>query len=96
MITIKSLVQIAHDNAKQKGFYDKPKEFGTLMALIHSEVSEALEADRRGTNKVGEELADIIIKVADVAGYYNIDLEEEISKKMQYNQLRERLYGRAY
>jgi len=29
-----------------KGFYDEEKQFGTLIALIHSELSEALEADR--------------------------------------------------
>jgi hypothetical protein len=31
---------------KAKGFYDEPTEIGTRLALIHSEVSEALESDR--------------------------------------------------
>lgn len=35
-----------HENAKDKGFYEKPKNIGEMLCLIHSEVSEALEADR--------------------------------------------------
>lgn len=33
---------------KEKGFHDKPLEFGTYLMLITSELSEALEADRKG------------------------------------------------
>ena len=33
-------------NCKEKGWYDKPVSFGEAMALLHSEVSEALEAYR--------------------------------------------------
>lgn len=96
MIIVKKLVEAVHENAKEKGFWDTPREFGTLMALIHSEVSEALEADRNGEDNIGEELADIVIRVADVAGHYNIDLEEEITKKMTYNIAREHKHGKAY
>lgn len=39
-------VKRAHENAKNKGFHKEPREIGTMLALIHSEVSEALEADR--------------------------------------------------
>ena len=31
-----------------KGFYEKEKNTGEMLCLIHSEVSEALEADRKG------------------------------------------------
>jgi len=31
----------------EKGFYEKPKNIGEMLCLIHSEVSEALEADRK-------------------------------------------------
>lgn len=40
--------QKIHQNAKDKGFFDGPKNIGEMLALIHSEVSEALEADRKG------------------------------------------------
>jgi len=37
-----------HANAKAKGFWDRERNDGEALALIHSEVSEALEALRRG------------------------------------------------
>lgn len=37
-----------HQNAKDKGFWDEPREIGTLLMLCVSELSEALEADRIG------------------------------------------------
>lgn len=39
---------IAHDIAKIKGWHDKPRTPGDIFALIHSEVSEALEEHRQG------------------------------------------------
>lgn len=36
------------DNAKDKGFYENPPDFPKRIALMHSELSEALEADREG------------------------------------------------
>lgn len=35
-----------HENAKSKGFFDSEKNLGEMLCLIHSEVSEALEAVR--------------------------------------------------
>jgi len=35
-----------HENSKSKGFFDSEKNIGEMLCLIHSEVSEALEADR--------------------------------------------------
>ena len=37
-----------HDNAVKHGFYDKPKEIGTLLMLVVSELGEAINADRAG------------------------------------------------
>ena len=48
---MKSLNQLRdeiHANAKEKGFYDNPREVGTLLMLVVTEVAEALEADRIG------------------------------------------------
>jgi len=44
---INKLVEEIHANAKSKGFFDEPKNIGEMLCLIHSEVSEALEADRK-------------------------------------------------
>jgi NTP pyrophosphatase (non-canonical NTP hydrolase) len=84
--------------AKSKGWHDEPREMGTILALIHSEVSEALEADRKGNyENFVEELADVCIRVFDLCGAKDIDLETAISKKMQYNRTRSYKHGgKAY
>lgn len=43
---INELAKQVHENAKEKGFFDKEKNIAEMLCLIHSEVSEALEADR--------------------------------------------------
>ena len=43
---INKLAEEIHQNAKSKGFYDTERNIGEVLCLIHSEVSEALEADR--------------------------------------------------
>jgi NTP pyrophosphatase (non-canonical NTP hydrolase) len=78
-VKISELVQKAHDNAVKKGFWDEPRETGTMLALIHSEVSEALEADRHGDREnFAEELADTVIRICDLCGGMEIDLEKAI------------------
>lgn len=49
-MNINQLCTQAYETAKSKGWHDEPRETGTLLALIHSEVSEALEADRKNDN----------------------------------------------
>lgn len=44
---LNELAQQIHQNNIEKGFYEKPKNIGEMLCLIHSEVSEALEADRK-------------------------------------------------
>lgn len=44
---IKTLVAKAHENAVKHGFWEPPLSFGTAIALIHSELSEALEGTQR-------------------------------------------------
>jgi NTP pyrophosphatase (non-canonical NTP hydrolase) len=75
------------------------------LCLIHSEVSEALEAYRDGDNDlrfteggkpegIPSELADIVIRVADMAAYLGIDLDAAIKAKMAYNATRPHKHGR--
>jgi NTP pyrophosphatase (non-canonical NTP hydrolase) len=45
---INELAKQVHENAKAHGFFDKERNIGEMLCLIHSEVSEALEADRKG------------------------------------------------
>lgn len=45
--SLNALAKQVHANAKYHGFFDKEKNIGEMLCLIHSEVSEALEADRK-------------------------------------------------
>lgn len=45
---INELVKQAHQNAVNKGWWDEDRSFGEVIALIHSEASEALEDFRNG------------------------------------------------
>ena len=95
-----------NQNAKDHGWWDNERAFGEIIALIHSEASEALEEYRNGhgikeiyysVNKKPEgipvELSDIIIRVLDLCGQYNIDIEKAIFKKMMYNRNRPYRHG---
>jgi NTP pyrophosphatase (non-canonical NTP hydrolase) len=95
---INILCKKAYMIAQSKGWHDEPRETGTLLALIHSEVSEALEADRKGdADNFSEELADVCIRIFDLCGSRGIDLEAAISKKMEYNKSRNYKHGgKAY
>jgi len=65
------LSQILHDTAIEKGFWDGEytnDKVGLKLALVHSEVTEVLEALRKshGSEKIVEEIADVIIRLLDV------------------------------
>lgn len=66
---------------------------GWKLALIHSEVSEAMEGFRKGNmddhltqRKMAEvELADAVIRIFDLAGAHAFDLGAAIAEKLDYN-----------
>jgi len=96
-MTIKDLIDISHNNAREKGFWDKERNVGEMIALCHSELSEALEGHRHGDEKnFAEELADTVIRIGDLCGGLRIDLEEAIRKKFEINAKRAYLHGKSY
>jgi NTP pyrophosphatase (non-canonical NTP hydrolase) len=98
-VMINALCKEAFETATSKGWHDTPREMGTILCLIHGEVSEAMEADRRGEgwDRVTEELADVCIRVFDLCGSLNLDLEKAIKEKMEYNNGRSYKHGgKAY
>lgn len=82
------------------------------IALIHDEASEALQVHRNEYDDseedavsrmtemqeedFTEELADIVIRTLDLAGYYGLDIGESIIAKIEKNQGRPRLHGKRY
>ena len=95
---ITQLRNICHDYAVGQGFYDGEVNIPEKLCLIHSEVSEALEALRGPDeeNNIGEELADIIIRVFDLAGHLDINIYKEITDKMEKNFKREYKHGKKF
>lgn len=97
---------LLHETALSKGFYESldMKEFNSQakqLAMIHSEVTEVLEALRKsqGQEKVVEEIVDILIRVLDFyaalrnAGVVHDSLDETLGIKAEVNSGRPRMHG---
>jgi len=71
----------------------KSRNFGELIALMHSELSEALEGHRKDLmddklphrKMVEVELADCLIRIFDTAAALNMDLQGAYEEKRAYN-----------
>ena len=123
---LNKLAKEVHQNAVEHGWWEKEREFGSLIALMHSELSEALEEyrnmetgtdlDRRIKRKliyysgggyicdqpshcskkpegIAIELADVIIRILDYCGKEEIDIDEAIHIKHEYNKTRSYRHG---
>lgn len=95
-----------HGFWSEVGYTDPVGILLSKLALVHSEVSEAVEEVRREGGLAarfredgkpegfGPELADIIIRVADLAEWLGIELDEEVSLKMAFNATRPFMHGK--
>jgi hypothetical protein len=96
--------ELAHTTSRNAGWYHDPttgepikRNFGEVVALMHSELSEALEADRKGLmddklpHRDGREVefADAIVRILDTAAALGLDVAGAFIEKNRINQSRE-------
>lgn len=94
---------LAHLTASRAGWYQDPvtgeriqRNFGEVVALMHSELSEALEAHRKSLadrhlpdrNAIEVEFADCIIRILDTAKAMGLDVPGAFIEKNRINQTR--------
>lgn len=105
-IKINEFAQEVHENAIAHGWWDEKRSFPEVIALVHSELSEALEEYRMGfgpdliyPGKDGKpeglpiELADAILRILDYCACAGIDIEEALKLKHAYNKGRPYRHG---
>jgi NTP pyrophosphatase (non-canonical NTP hydrolase) len=98
--------QEVYNSNQDKGFWDKrgSQDDNTFLvaaklALIHSEVSEALEEWRKvdySFKAMEEELADVMIRVLDLAGYLCMPIGQAIEDKLEANRNRPYKHGKEF
>ena len=97
--------RIVHNNAVAHGWWEEPREDGTLIALIMSEAAEALEALRKGNGPdehcpqfsgAEVELADVIIRIMDMAEARGWDVAGAIVAKHEFNKTRPYKHGKEF
>lgn len=96
-------MQLAHQTATDAGWYRNPvtgepvdRNFGEVVALMHSELSEALEAHRKdlrddklpSRSGIEVEFADCIIRILDTAAAMGLDVAGALIEKNRYNRER--------
>lgn len=99
---LNALCRLCHDKSLAAGWWHdldriNPHIIPTKIALIHSEISEAMEGHRRRAkdehlphrDAMEVELADAVIRICDLAGWLGYDLGGAVVEKVAYNDVRE-------
>lgn len=107
--SIRVLMSQSNRTSRDKGWWDEERTIGDQIALMHSELSEALEEFRNGKpltliyhsesstgpkpEGFAAELADVLIRIFDTCEQYGVPLVEALSEKMAYNATRPYRHG---
>lgn len=125
MTNLNEISKQVYEANRLKGFDVKKENLGQTLCLIHSEISEALEAirhDKKASlmtfdyreedrktdldfqsdfqelikDTFEDEIADTFIRLIDLVGALEIDIDRHIELKRRYNSLREYKHGKAF
>ena len=105
MRVFKRMQRGVHQNARAHGWWEEQREDGTLIALIMSEAAEALEALRKGNGPdehcpqfsgAEVELADVVIRIMDMAEARGWDVAGAIVAKHEFNKSRPYKHGKEF
>ena len=96
----------AHESSKRYGRWDEPRDLAGAFSLVHRDAARALEMITVGngpSSKLGKDftraeevLADIIIRILDIAGGKNLHVAAALVAKMEYNELQSLVIKKDY
>ncbi len=96
-IEINEMCKKAHDQAIKSGFWKDGRPISECLLLIITEICEIVEADRKEDEpNLREEIADSFIRLGDLVGALDFDIEAEITKKMKINEGRPIKHNKRY